>query len=98
MAEDVRVLWAYSIQGKCRLQEEGLLMVTQRRAASKFWFSGSVCLIDWGWSPELNETLAWRDWGARSDTTSEGIPCRRKTLVRGLRFQLLRGSLGRGMK
>ena len=42
----------YSTQGRCRLQEAGLLVVTQRRVASRAWLARSACPLVWGWYPD----------------------------------------------
>ena len=88
MAALTMVLSEYSTQGRCRLQEAGLLVVTQRRVTSRAWLARSACLLVWGWYPDDRLTVApihrqkarqtpEVNWGPRSETMFWGIPCNR---------------------
>ena len=73
------------------------------------WFNRSVWPLDWGWYPELKETLTPRavqndlqtwdmNWGPRLKSVSEGMPWSRKTcLVRRSVVSADDGYLSKGM-
>ena len=92
MAELTMVFREYSTQGRCRLQEAGLLVVTQCKVTSRAWLARSACPLVWGWYPDDRLAVAPMprqkarhtpdvNWGPRSETMFWGIPCNRITWV-----------------
>ncbi len=81
MADDRRVLWAYSAHTMKVDHEVGLLATMQRRVVSRSWLTRYVWPLDSGWNPDdkladdptnLQKAPQNRDenWGPRSETTS----------------------------
>ena len=52
----------YSTRGRCRLQEAGLLVVTQRSVAYRAWLACSACPLVWGWYPDDRFILFHLPW------------------------------------
>ena len=52
MAEQGRVLQAYSTHTSCWLQEVELAETRQRNVVSRSWLARSDWPLDWGWNPE----------------------------------------------
>ncbi len=109
VAEDRRVLWAYSAHMIKRDQEDGLLAAIHLSVVSRSWLSLSVCPLDSGWNPEDRLTVAPRDWqnahqnreenwGPRSETMSCGMPKTRKMwFITNSAVYFAVGSLGWGI-
>ena len=85
-----RELWAYSAHAWCRLQQEGFWDARHLRILSRSWLARSIWPLvyggnlvrHWQWHREVYRLYLQNEdanGGPRSETTSSGRPCIRKT-------------------